>query len=450
MAKKRCDVNEALAMLSVSKIPSSTEIYFSVVQDNDSCVKIVTKDYVDIHGDSATYNKFNRPKDAFNCLAEGCRNSGELVIVGEQNELGATFEKMTNANELYAGASTFYVNLPEDGNYVIEYTISDAKDKTPANADVYRQTINGKQGYNPVFIDFSRVPEEVIGEGWQASTQGIRITILVSQLDSEGELIPIEQVGISSISFYDSVYELNNDSLVALGCVSENGGDMTMDVSDSVCFGSTYDPTSAEITRTLTAGKVSGNYWLLNPFMRAGEATEGWVVSTSKEVVQEVIIDGQRYGYVYLEGLATEECSFTSAIIADECAQEAELSKVNIPGVTDLEDNQYQIIKEGEYAGYLLVNERLIGEAIVFAYPMRANIEQFIADDTAYEGRRVRMYFTTKLSDGTEVTYIFNNVLITSFPSTFSSTDETTFEFEISIQKDANGHFFTMNRVVTG
>ena len=48
-----------------------------------------------------------------------------------------------------------------------------------------------------------------------------------------------------------------------------------MDVADSVCFGAKYDPSSASITRTFTGGKTSGNYWLLNPFMRRGIYQKG-------------------------------------------------------------------------------------------------------------------------------------------------------------------------------
>ena len=47
-----------------------------------------------------------------------------------------------------------------------------------------------------------------------------------------------------------------------------------------------------------------------------------------------------------------------------------------------------------------------------------------------------------------KVNYIFNNVLVTSFPTTLSNTDETTFEFEVSIQKDNNGRFFEVQKLL--
>lgn len=84
----------------------------------------------------------------------------------------------------------------------------------------------------------------------------------------------------------------------------------------------------------------------------------------------------------------------------------------------------------------------------MYAYPKEVSIEQYVGEDDAYEGRRVRLFFPTVQTDGVKVNYIFNNVLVTSFPTTLSNTDETTFEFEVSIQKDNNGRFFEVQKII--
>ena len=117
-----------------------------------------------------------------------------------------------------------------------------------------------------------------------------------------------------------------------------------MDVADSVCFGAKYDPSSASITRTFTGGKTSGNYWLLNPFMRRGIYQKGGQL-LKKDKVRELTIDGRRYGYILLNGLSKQECSFSKALVASECNfTDAELTKVNLPDVAVLNENNTKLL----------------------------------------------------------------------------------------------------------
>ena len=62
---------------------------------------------------------------------------------------------------------------------------------------MYIEKFTGTKGYNPIFIDFSVVPEEVLGEGWQANERGVYVSITVTT----EEEIPLKQIHISSISF---------------------------------------------------------------------------------------------------------------------------------------------------------------------------------------------------------------------------------------------------------
>lgn len=88
-----------------------------------------------------------------------------------------------------------------------------------------------------------------------------------------------------------------------IGCIIEYGGDMIMDVVDSVCFGVKYDLLSVSIICIFIGGKISGNYWLFNLFMCWGDLLKGWIVVKEKDKVCEFIIDGWCYGYILLNGL---------------------------------------------------------------------------------------------------------------------------------------------------
>ena len=54
---------------------------------------------------------------------------------------------------------------------------------------MYIEKFTGTKGYNPIFIDFSVVPEEVLGEGWQANERGVHVSITVTT----EEEIPLKQ-----------------------------------------------------------------------------------------------------------------------------------------------------------------------------------------------------------------------------------------------------------------
>ena len=61
--------------------------------------------------------------------------------------------------------------------------------------------------------------------------------------------------------------------------------------------------------------------------------------------------------------------------------------------------------------------------------------------------RKTRMSYTKVWTDGVKYRYVFDNVLITSFPDEVTD-EETEFEFTITIQKDATGRFGRAYRIL--
>jgi len=227
---------------------------------------------------------------------------------------------------------------------------------------------------------------------------------------------------------------------------------LTVDPVDASCWGSGYDPTSISIERTITAGKVSPNWWKLNPLMSKGTKTNGWYIPGDEREVLSTTINGVEYGYVQFPDMQIEECAFTTAAIADKCnVTDSTLNRVNTPVLVDLNERQFIVLDgtttESTDAGMILLHSSLVGLSVIVSYPKKAVVEQYLANDEALDERRVRMSFTEVQTDGIKNVFVYNNVLVTSFPGTINN-EETSFEFTISIQRDRNGNFFEKYRIV--
>lgn len=446
----RCTNNALISKIGVKKINKEMEVDFSVLTDVDRCMKVNAMNYLETTGTSAAYNAYRVPEDMFNCLAEGCRNSGTLTITGEaKSSVGAKYAVGYDATEFYAGVATYYVHLPVSGSYELTTTMSDMVDPSQKNADVYSQTIEAKgEGFQPVIVDFSKAPQSQSGDGWAASGKGAIINVDVKNNDDEVAAV----AGISSFYFYDTIEDFEVNDVVKIGCIDELAGDLTVDPVDASCWGSGYDPTSISIERTLTAKSATPNYWKLNPLMSKGTKTDGWFIQGDEREILTTTVDGVEYGYVQFPDMQINECAFTTAAIADKCnVTDSTLNRVNTPVIVDLNEKQYIVLDgtttELTDAGKILFHPSLVGLTVVVSYPKKAVVEQYLANDEALDERRVRMSFSTVQTDGVKHVYVYNNVLITSFPGTVNN-EETSFEFTISIQRDRNGNFYEVSRII--
>lgn len=447
----RCTNDALISKIGLNKVSKTTEIDFAVLTDVDRCMKVNTINHLEVDGTSGAYNAYKVPQDMFNCLAEGCRNTGTLMLTGAAgSKVGAKFSVGYDATEFYAGVATYYVYLPAAGSYEVKTTMSDISNQSQSKADVYTQTITAQaEGFQPVVVDFSKAPQTQSGEGWTASEKGAVISVSVKPASAT----QIPNIGLSSFYFYNTIEDFEVNDVVKLGCVDEIAGDLTVDPVDASCWSSGYDPASIAIERTITAKAVTPNWWKLNPLMTKGNQTSGWYIQSDEREVQAITIDGVSYGYVQFLDMQVDECAFTTAAISEACnVTDATLNRVSSPVVVDLNEKQFLVRNDSATTdaadiGMLLFHSSLIGLKVVVSYPKKAVIEQRVATDEALGERRVRMSFPVTQTDGVTVVYVYNNVLITSFPATINN-EETTFEFTISIQRDKNGNFFEENRVV--
>lgn len=437
----RCSNDALLAKISNNKLEKQTEVSFSVLTDVDRCVRVTASKYVDTTG-TVVYNAYKVPEDMFNCLAEGCRNTGTLTLTGTGSP-SVTYTVGYDATEYYAGLVTFYFYAPAAGSYTISYTIADIADSTMSNADTYNKTITATaEGFYPIIIDFSQEPDAVVGNGWTASTAGARFVIAdITTGDAYAT-----NIGLSSFYFYDSVEDFEVNDVVKIGCLDGIEGALSISAADASCWGGGYDATTPALELTVTGRALTPNYWKLNPMMEKGTESEGWAIATDTREVLSKEIDGVTYGYVQVPDFYADECGFTTVAIDDQCnVTDAAMNRVNSPSIVALNERQFLVIdgkSTEEYtAGTILFNASLIGLTVVVSYPKAAVVEKYVGNDQAIGSRRVRMSIPVVQTDGVKVNRLYNNVLVTSFPETIN-TEETTFAFTISVQRDRNGNMF--------
>ena len=443
----RCNNDLLISKIGYKPLNETIEVDFSVLTDTENCVKINTRNYLNVEGEAA-FNTFNTPPDMFACLADGCKNSGTLMLTGAVNAaVSARFINRSNATEFAAGIMTFYVYFPVAGRYQLQITISDVTDRAQQNADIYEiPEINAPAGFYPVIIELFDAPQETVGAGWDATERGVTVDLLATALDTG----VITEVGFSSIVFYNSIEDFQVNDTVKVGCLDEFSGEFTLDAKDASCFGVEYDPASIEIERTITGRSVTPNYWKLNPLTKKGELTQGWLPRTV-ELPVVASDDFEGYGTVNLVDINPDECGFLLASVAHDCrVTEGMLTRVNTPTPVQIENNQFIVLDHtvvGGYPGVLLFNEALIGETAVISYPQLVEAEHFVGNASDLDARRVRMSIVKEQTDGVRTNYVYNNVLVTSFPDSLSD-EETTFDFTISVQRDRNGNFYEMFRVI--
>lgn len=457
MAKCRNDV--VMSMISNKQLTKTQTVKFDINEPIDACVKEKTKNYIEFEGENAMYRIYSVPQDELNCHHQNCINTGTLFLDlidgdedGNQNAHGsAKYSISSNALNYASGVIYYYAYFPTNGTYTLNSTISDMSDVNQVNSDTYSQTIEvtDAPSYKPIYVDLSKMADTINGTGWVASESGIILNIEI-----ENETTTTNATaGISSIFVFESIEDFEVNDVVEIGCLETIDDTSSFDLTDSYCFGVQYDESTISIEKTITGRSATANYFKLNPMIGKGEETEGYATVTIKDVVKETTINGIDYGYIQTTDMYVQECGFTKVSIDDNCnVTDAELVRVSTPVPIELDEKQF-IVLDGTKtnvndAGKILVNEEYIGKTLIVTYPKRAEVEHWVIDENNINNKRVRMTYEMLQNDGVRTIYTYNNVYITSFPTTLSNTDETTFEFTISIIRDENGRFGDVKRVI--
>lgn len=425
----RCKNDLVMKTIGVDKIKNNQQVDFSVLDNLPDCRNINAGRPVRGEG---VYARLDIPSNQLECMNDACVNTGTFYNKGTET----VYEVPFDPKEFASGVVTFYVTGADSGT--VDFKISDTSEFT--NADVYQvamANLDKKDGYKAVIIDLSAAPKSTDGDGWDGGGSSAFISIKVTATDTS-------KIGISSIKVFDSMEVFQTSNVVKVGCLTTVGSSFDLEAAEATCFSNGGYSDIDSIEQTITGKALTPNFMKLNPLASKGEAVKGW----DSDTVEIGIVAGTgkyaNYGVAVLPDLSEDECAFITAMISDICdTSEAYMTRLYVPQAVALTDAQYIVMQDGT----VLFNTALIGKNVVITYPKEVEIEEWELTDENFGGTRVRMSYTKTLTDGTKYRFVFNNVLVTSFPNEITE-EETEFEFTIVILKDETGRFGRVYRIL--
>ena len=434
----KCKNEKFMSTVGVDKLNKNVEVDFDVQRNLPDCQKISAGKHVSTTATSPRFDRFRIPKNQFECMQGSCVNSGTLMLTAGAETV---YKFKLNASEFAAGVLTFYA-LGTTGN--AEVTISDTVDFT--NADKYivdlADMAHGEDGYTAVVVDFTQAPTD-IGSGWSGTGEVIYVKIKLSAA-----------TGLSTIAIFESMDDFAVSTHVIARCLTGVDGSLDLDVAEETCFKSgKYDISDLSgIEKTVSFKAITPNYWRLLPMYRKGSLTTAW----DKETVEVTVkaLTGTDYGYVMLDDMDQDECGFISIQALYDCREsqnvsDALLERLSIPSKVDMDEDHYQLIDNGDNTTMILFNAVHIGRDVMISYPKKVDVvDSFEITDEMVNEVRTRMTYVKCHTDGSKYRFVFNNVLVTSFPDALTEDDDATHEITINIQRDADGKFGYAYRIL--
>lgn len=433
----KCKNEKFMSTVGASKLTKNVEIDFDVQRNLPDCQKINAGRYVSTSASAPRFDRFRIPKNQFECMQGACVNSGTLMNSGADT----VYKFKLDATEFAAGVLTFYA-YQATGN--AEVTIS--ADETFTNADKYTVDLSkmakADDNFTAVVVDLTQTPTD-IGDGWSVDGGNIFVKVKLSS----GQ-------GISTLAMFEDMDDFAVSAHVIARCLSGIDGSWDLDVAEETCFKKgQYDTSDLQgIEKTVSFRGITPNFWLMNPMYKKGSLTKAW----DKETVEMTVkaLSGTEYGYVTLDDIDQNECGFTSIQVLYDCRDsqsvaDSRLNRLSIPSRVDMDEEHFQLVDNGDGTTTILFNSVHIGRQILISYPKVVDvIDSFDITDEVVNEVRTRMSYTRCYTDGTKYRFVFNNVLVTSFPDALSEDDDAESEFTISVQRDENGRFGYAYRIV--
>lgn len=421
----RCRNDVLLKKINIPKLlKEQSEVSFTILHDLDNCRRIKTKN--EVSGADGSYNAYLVPGNRFECLGEGCVNTGTYTGANSV-EYYAKFD-MT---EVASGALTFYVYDASKAAKTLTVLIGEAEGL--ANADSYTVSVKASDydadGFAPVVIDLSVEGTEV-GNGWTPNEIGAYVRVSSTAA-----------FGISSISFFESIDDFATIDVVKIGCLTSVGGTLDPTLIESACNKAKYNDQMGGLSFNVTGRNATPNYWKLNPMAGKGKASTGFTIATIEKTVASD-------GTVTIADLYQDECRFISVQRKDACdTWEAELTQLFVPANIELDGNQYRVEKQADGSTKFYFASEMAGQEVLVSYPREVEVEETVINTENLNTVHVSMAYPVCVQDKVVEMHVFNNVYITSFPYTMSEND-TDFSFTINIQPDKGGDYFHKYRFV--
>ena len=442
-----CFVDMSHPMYGYNAQDKDSKIIVSITEEIRPCVRWKTSKQVQIpSGTLVSYVRKDVPEDQINCAPIKCLNTGTLYVNPAEKKASAKFQVRSDADDFALGFNMLYLNLPKEGQYEFKAIVSDFKDLAQTNSYVYTYTFNtSAPGFVLRTVDFAdtRVMTQT-GTGWKPSDHGIVITYEVTY---KGEDELTGHIGFSSPSIVNDRSELRKFSNVLLSCLTSFTHNVSVPASDARCFGRQYDKSQVEITKEITATTTSCNDYWLNPLQSMSKKMTSGIPVTDSFTVEEVTVDGKKYGSLLIPDLYYEDCN-TIIVSSDRCACTYLSNMPLSPGV-ELEDDEFIALTQ-QYHGYsrgtVLVNPMYIGEKLVVSYNGERDVELIVANDKRLRNTHFRVIQEVENTRGIKEYYVFNNVLVTENSREFGTDGEVTLSLSFTVSRDENNNFYEIRR----
>lgn len=428
----RCKNDVFLQKVGKKKLTNKVEVDFEVRYDLPDCNRINTRNHASVSG-TATFNPWKVPANGFDaCYDDPCTNSGTLFL----GDVSAVYNIPGDAVEYAAGAITFYVIAPAGASVSVELS---AMGDT-ANADVYTAAVNDAKSvgdFKLIAIDLAKAPSSTKGEGWSRTG----ITAMTIQVNGTG--VTAQNTGISSIAVFDELEDFSNAHVVKVGCLTGIDGDFAFEAAEATCFHpARYQDENLSFDRTVTGSSVTPNYALLNPLAKRSEKVTGFDIET----IQRTLTASNGVCVVSLPNLDTDECGNIAVSLADVCvASDALLVRTSFPSAASIDETHYYVDTEAKTITFNAIHA---GAVVNISYPKKVNVEAYDLDPDHLNGVRTRATYAREMTDGTKWRYVFDNVLMTSFPASLTNEDDAEFDFGFSIQRGKDGKFGRAYRIL--
>ena len=444
-----CFVDMSHPMYGYNAQDKDNKIIVSITEEIRPCVRWKTSKQVQIpSGTLVSYVRKDVPEDQINCAPIKCLNTGTLYVNPADKKASAKFQVRSDADDFALGFNMLYLNLPKEGRYEFKAIVSDFKDLAQTNSYVYAYTFStSAPGFVLRTVDFAdtKVMTQT-GTGWKPSDHGIVVTYEVTY---KGEDALTGHIGFSSPSIVNDRSELRKFSNVLLSCLTSFTHNVSVPASDARCFGRQYDKSQVEITKEITATTTSCNDYWLNPLQSMSKKMTSGVPVTDSFTVEEITVDGKKYGSLVIPDLYYEDCN-SIIVSSDRCACTYLSSMPLSPGV-ELEDDEFIALTQ-QYHGYsrgtVLVNPMYIGEKLIVTYNGERDVELIVANDKRLRNTHFRVIQEVENTRGIKEYYVFNNVLVTENSREFGTDGEVTLSLSFTVSRDENDNFYEIRRNV--
>lgn len=463
MSSINCNNLVTLPTITTNTLQDDTKLVFDIQRRLNACACVNAKNGVSRPGSIvATYNKYQIPDDAFNCEPDNCINTGTLSGTVQPPDEGTEGDNLVidfpiryDATEYYSGILTFYIYSDKAGTFNFSASIADiseiGKTSSEINADVYRMTIVfDEPGFKPVTVDLSSAPTSVLGDGWNVTTKGSIMRVVITRASS-GITVPTI-IGISTICVHDDISDFELGESAWLWCPTSITDGMTLTTIDTTCGPQTYDQSSYSEDVTFEASRVSPNFHALNPLENKGEATESYFLERAEKTIESVTVNGVEYGKIDVPDLSNDICGFISATIPGCDRFASVFHRIAIPTPTTLDDRDFQLLTSAagvdddgvSLENVLLFNAINIGEKVQIMYPRvyDGDFEHYVYNTSNINRRTVRVYRELCYDDGTKEITIWKNVLVTAMPGSYSKTDATSWSITFTLRPDKEGNWY--------